>query len=119
RATEQRIVCGATEKVGVVVVECEHPAELLSGFRRVGSDRHGAVPRLKCPGDAVAATSGEQALSHPPRRIADEPGGELERVRTPRTHDDFGHVREPTASSGHGCTSVLRRVNMRPTVERS
>ena len=49
-------------------------------------------------------------LANPPRRVAREPRRELQRVRTARADGDFDHVREPTASPGHGRKSVLRRL---------
>src|SRR5262249_52310431 len=110
------IVGEAPQKLGVVVVEGERPAELLGGSDRLGSDGHRAVRRLPCAGDGAGTARREEALSHTPSRVAGEPRGERERGRTARADDDLGHVREPTASSGHGLESVLRGTHPRPTV---
>src|SRR6185437_8077402 len=115
-AAEQGVVRYPPEELGVVIVESERPAELLGCGCRLRSDGHGAVRRLPRAGNGPAAASGEEAVPHPPRRVPCEPSRESKRVRTSRADGDFDHVREPTASPGRDCKSVLRRSKTRPTV---
>ena len=56
RAADERVVAEPAEKLGVVVVEREHPAELLRRGRGVGADRHRAVRRLPRVGDRARHT---------------------------------------------------------------
>lgn len=100
----------------MVVVEREHPVELLGRRHRLGADRHEAVGRLPRAGHAAAATRDDDAVLHPPRCVSGEPSRERERVGTARADVQLDHVRERTASPGHGSKSVLRPARPRPSV---
>src|SRR5204862_149364 len=58
RGPEQRVVGDPAQELGVVVVESEHPAELLRRVRRLGTDRHVAVRRLPRTGDVPTSAGG-------------------------------------------------------------
>ncbi len=91
-ASEQRVVGDPAQELRVVVVEREHPAELLRRLLGFRADPHRPVRRLPGPRDAAAAAGHDHTLAHPSRRVSGEPAGERERVRTARTDVQFDHV---------------------------
>src|SRR6476661_8756090 len=91
-AAEQRVVRDPAQELRVVVVEREHPAELLRRLLGLRADPHRPVRRLPGPRDAAATAGRDDAFAHPPRRVSGEPSGERERVRTARGDVQLDHV---------------------------
>ena len=109
RAADERVVAEPAEELGVVVVEREHPAELLRGGDGVGTDRDRAVGRLPRVRDRVGIPSCEKSVAKASRRVTREPRRQRQGVRPMRLCGDLDHGFEPTRLRGHGPKSQLRR----------
>src|SRR5207237_1414526 len=92
------------QELRMVVVEREQPAQTLEAYRRLASQSDRAVRRLPGSYELGAALDIErrrqQAVAERTRRIAREPRGERERVRSSRSDCELDRQRSARAASG-------------------